>query len=246
MSRFGLLGKNIDYSFSRSYFSKKFKREGLLHTYENFDMESIDGFGDFIESNRDLKGLNVTIPYKEKIIPFLDNLSVTAKTIGAVNTIKVMPGGILNGYNTDAFGFRESLKPLLMPHQRKALILGTGGASKAIRFVFDEMGISHRSVSRRAKYPESLEYSDIDMAIIAEHQIIVNCTPLGTYPDIDSCPDIPFTFLTDRHLLYDLVYNPEITSFMRQGIKHGATVINGLSMLKLQAEKSWNIWMSDP
>ena len=246
MSRFGLLGKNIDYSFSRSYFSKKFKREGLLHTYENFDMESIEGFGDFIESNRDLKGLNVTIPYKEKIIPFLDNLSVTAKTIGAVNTIKVMPGGILNGYNTDAFGFKESLKPLLTPHQRKALILGTGGASKAIRFVFDEMGISHRSVSRRAKHPESLEYFDIDKTIIGEHQIIVNCTPLGTYPDIDSCPDLPFSFLTDRHLLYDLVYNPEITSFMRQGIKYGATVINGLSMLKLQAEKSWNIWMSDP
>ncbi|NNK88824.1 MAG: shikimate dehydrogenase [Flavobacteriaceae bacterium] len=244
MSRFGLLGKHIDYSFSRSYFSKKFERHGMSHTYENFDMESIVGFREFIQTNQDLRGLNVTIPYKEKIIPFLDHLNPTAKMIGAVNTIKFLPNGELKGFNTDAFGFRESLTPLLLPYHKRALILGTGGASKAIRYVLDELRIPYTSVSRGSKHNKYLTYSDLNKNIISDHQIIINCTPLGTYPNVDRCPEIPYEHLKAGHLLYDLVYNPEITGFMREGIKNGTTVINGLSMLKFQAEKSWSIWMS--
>ena len=245
VSRFGLIGRDIAYSFSRSYFSKKFEREGLTHSYENFDMESLEGFRKFIEANTGLRGLNVTIPYKEEVIKYLDSISKTAKKIGAVNTIKFLPNGEIKGYNSDAFGFRESLAPLLSQHQKNALILGTGGASKAISFVLEEMEISYTFVSRQPKEDKCLLYSELNDTVINGHQIIINCTPLGTYPAIDRLPDLPYDLLGPEHLLYDLVYNPEITSFMRQGMKQGATVVNGFSMLKLQAEKSWSIWMSE-
>ena len=243
MSRFGLIGKHIDYSFSRSYFSEKFSREGLSHSYENFDMESLDGFQDFIKENRDLKGLNVTIPYKEAIIPYLGQISRVANEIGAVNTIRFLPSGELKGYNTDAFGFRDSLVPWLKPHHKKALILGTGGASKAIEYVLKILEIDYLFVSRSNENKTSLLYEDLNSEIIKEHQIIINSTPLGTFPEVDKAPDIPFHLLSEAHLLYDLVYNPDITRFMSEGKQRGATVVNGLSMLKLQAERSWSIWM---
>ena len=241
--KFGLIGKHIDYSFSRSYFSSKFEKARLPYTYVNFDLESIEKFPNIIRDNPSLKGLNVTIPYKESIIPYLDSMHKTAKKIGAVNTIKFTKKGRLKGYNTDSYGFRKSLKPFLESHHNKALILGTGGASKAITYVLTKLGISFQMVSRNPVDADILSYTELGTDIIQSHNIIINCTPLGTYPDIDICPDIPYEALTDKHLLYDLVYNPEITTFMKKGLEQGAKAINGLKMLEYQAEKAWRIWM---
>lgn len=243
MSKFGLLGKNISYSFSKSYFSEKFKAENLSHSYENFDILSIESFPKIISEIKDLKGLNVTIPYKEAVIPFLDELDEEAEKIGAVNTIKVSKDKKLKGYNTDHFGFQKSLEPFLPLQKKTALILGTGGASKAIAFALQNLGIKFRFVSR-TKSRETLDYTDLDKSIIEDNLLIINCTPLGTFPNIDACPPIPYQYLTENHLLYDLIYNPSETAFLRHGKKRHTQIVNGLDMLKLQAERAWEIWNS--
>ena len=241
-NRYGLLGKNISYSFSKGYFTEKFKKLELKnHSYENFDIQTISEFPNIIQNNR-LKGLNVTIPYKEQILSFLDEIDEKAKKIGAVNTIKFAENG-LHGFNTDIFGFEESIKPFLEAHHNKALILGTGGASKAIRFVLEELGITYNYVSRSSN-PTTLNYSLLDKPILEEHTVIINCTPLGTFPEIQNKPNIPYQYLNKNHLLFDLVYNPLKTKFLRLGEEKGASVCNGLKMLELQADKSWEIWNS--
>ncbi|MBT8288980.1 MAG: shikimate dehydrogenase [Bacteroidia bacterium] len=241
--KFGLVGRHIEYSFSRHFFNEKFKNEGLPYYYQNFDLEDLSGFRAVLEQNSDLKGLNVTIPYKESIIPYMDRLSKTAKRIGAVNTIKFTKKGNLKGYNTDAFGFKNSLKPLLSKHHQSALILGTGGASKAIVYVLIKLGLSFNYVSR-SKRDNGFTYDELTAEIIKTHQIIINCTPLGTFPNVDECPNLPYEHLDTRHLLFDLIYNPSMTEFMNRGASQGAQVSNGKKMLELQAEKAWSIWMT--
>ena len=240
--KFGLVGKNISYSFSRGYFAEKFKREDLPHVYVNFDMESIDKLDDVIRNTPDLKGLNVTIPYKEDVIPILDDLNKRARKIGAVNTIRITRYQKLIGYNTDYYGFKNSLKPHLKTHHKRALILGTGGASKAIAYALKKLDIKYDYVSRSEKESVKFLYSDLTNDIISSYNIIINCTPIGTFPDVNACPDIPYEAITENHILYDLIYNPEQTKFLSCGDMKGATTINGSEMLKLQAEKSWQIW----
>ncbi|HLW33557.1 MAG TPA: hypothetical protein VKX40_14940, partial [Aequorivita sp.] len=201
MSKFGLIGKYIDYSFSRKYFSEKFEKENLPHTYENFDIESIDQFADVISKNPELKGLSVTIPYKEEIIPFLDHLDKEAAQIGAVNTIAISSGNILTGFNTDHYGFQKALAPFLPLNKKTALILGTGGASKAIAYAIEKLGFQYTFVSRK-KNSKFLLYSELDKKIIENNLLIINCTPLGTFPNIKDCPPIPYQFLTSDHLLF--------------------------------------------
>lgn len=243
MSRFGLLGKNISYSFSKTYFSEKFKTENIQHSYENFDIISIESLPKIISETRDLKGLNVTIPYKETVISYLDELDEDAEKIGAVNTIKVSEDKKLKGFNTDHFGFQKSLEPFLPLQKKTALILGTGGASKAIAFALQNLDFKFRFVSR-TKSPETLDYTDLDKSIIEDNLLIINCTPLGTFPNIDDCPPIPYQYLTENHLLYDLIYNPAETAFLKHGKKRHAQTVNGLKMLEIQAERAWEIWNS--
>ncbi|PIE99926.1 MAG: shikimate dehydrogenase [Maribacter sp.] len=238
---YGLIGKDISYSFSESYFKKKFKKLRLTEcSYRNFDLGQIEDFNDLIQQNEQLKGLNVTIPYKEEIIPYLDKLDKKAKKIGAVNTIKFTKKG-LKGYNTDVYGFEKSIKPFLRENHDRALILGTGGASKAVAFIFGELGIKFKFVSRRPK-KNQLRYADLNEKTMKEYTVLVNCTPLGTFPNIDEKPDIPYQWITDTHLLFDLIYNPEKTTFLQEGENRGASICNGLRMLELQAEKAWEIW----
>lgn len=240
--RFGLIGKNISYSFSKKYFSDKFEKNALTgYTYENFDLRMITQFPKLLRENPDLAGLNVTIPYKEKIIPYLDVLSKKAAKIGAVNCIKFTSKGMIKGYNTDCYGFKKSLKPLLQPHHQKALILGTGGASKAVAFALDELGILHTFVSR-TKTENALDYKYINATTFDNYQIIINCTPLGTFPAIDEFPPLPYDFFTPEHIAFDLIYNPEETQFLHRAKAKGAITKNGYEMLELQAEKSWRIW----
>ncbi len=241
--RFGLVGKNISYSFSKGYFTDKFLDLGLEgYSYENFDLQHIDELPELIKSNPDLKGLNVTIPYKQEVIPYLDELDAQAKEIGAVNTIK-FEGKRLIGYNTDAYGFRKSIEPFLKPNHTKALILGTGGASKAIAFVFEQLGIDVTYVSRNPDTSQ-IGYEDINHSVLENHAILVNCTPLGTHPNIAEKPDVPYSHITEKHLLFDLIYNPEKTAFLKEGKQRGADIVNGLRMLQLQADRAWEIWNS--
>lgn len=239
-NRYGLLGKNISYSFSQGYFTKKFEQLGLNdHSYENFDIPDISEFKSVL-AEANLKGLNVTIPYKQDVIPFLDELDVKASKIGAVNTIKFVDNG-LKGFNTDAYGFKEALQKFLKPHHKKALVLGTGGASKAICFVLDELGIDRVYVSRTPQ-KNQFTYGDLTKEIMEEYTVIINCTPLGTHPNIDNKPDVPYQHIGNKHLLFDLIYNPEKTTFLTLGEANGATISNGLEMLLGQAEKAWEIW----
>lgn len=241
---FGLVGRNIDYSFSRSYFSRKFTDEGLTDCqYTNFDTADIANFRDLIARHPELVGLNVTIPYKEAVLPQLDKLDATACSIGAVNTIKIHPNGTLEGFNTDAYGFSESLKPLLQAHHKNALILGTGGASKAVAYVLERLNIGYRFVSRE-KREHTIAYDELASAMESA-QIIVNTTPVGTFPDIDQCPDIPYEKFAPTHIAFDLIYNPAETLFLKNAAMQGAMTKNGLEMLVLQAEKSWEIWNSE-
>jgi len=243
MNKLGLLGKNISYSFSRAYFKQKFENENITDTtYENFDIDSIELFPSIIKSTKNLKGLNVTIPYKEAVLPYLDKINKKAAAIGAVNTIKITKKGKLVGYNTDCYGFKKTLKPFLKAHHKNALILGTGGASKAIAYTFKELGINFKYVSRKQSEHVSFTYESLTENIIKEHQIIVNSTPLGTFPNVEDCPAIPYSAITSNHILFDLIYNPEETKFLRLGKQQQAVTINGLNMLKLQAEKAWSIW----
>ncbi len=239
---YGLLGKNIGYSFSRGFFSEKFEKENLECEYNNFDLKQIQDFKDII-NNPNIKGLNVTIPYKEEVISYLDDLDPVAKEIGAVNVIKFNKDQKLTGFNSDYYGFTESLKPLLNKTIKKALILGTGGASKAISYALTQLEIKNVFVSRNPDFNE-LSYNDLDEDILREHKLIINCTPLGTHPDIENHPNLPYEYLTENHVLYDLIYNPSETTFMKKGLEKGAKVSNGLQMLILQAKKSWEIWNS--
>jgi shikimate dehydrogenase len=241
---YGLLGKNISYSFSSGYFSKKFSNLKLKnHEYHNFDLEKIEDFRALITANsQHLKGLNVTIPYKQTIISCLDEIDENALEIGAVNTIKFTKNGNLKGFNTDAFGFQKSLEPFLEAQHSKALILGTGGAAKAVAFVLRKLKIEFLYVSRNPKNEKEISYKDLNETILKAHQLLINCTPLGTFPETEKSPDIPYQFIGKSHLLYDLIYNPSVTTFLSSGKKRGASIKNGLEMLQLQAEKSWKIW----
>ena len=243
MYKLGLLGKNISYSFSRNYFKLKFEKEGITDvTYENFDIEDISNFPSIINSTKGLKGLNVTIPYKQAVMPFLDEIDKKAKAIGAVNTIRVKKSGKLIGYNTDYYGCKKSIKPYLTKNHKKALILGTGGASKAVAYALNKLKIQYSYVSRTVSNDVRFTYEDLNKTIIEDFDIIINCTPLGTFPNIENCPNIPYDGISEKHILYDLIYNPLETKFLKIGKEHNATTINGLKMLELQAEEAWSIW----
>ncbi len=248
--KFGLIGKNISYSFSKKYFRQKFSQPPFEDcVYENFDLDSIAEFPEVLKKNPDLKGLNVTIPYKEAIIPYLGSLSEKAQAIGAVNVIRFTKKGLLKGYNSDWYGFKKSLEPLLQPHHQKALILGTGGAAKAVAYALEQLDIYCAFVSREAAEPDAggpltqiTTYERVNATTFDNFKIIINCTPLGTSPDVEQCPPIPYEFFTKNHIAYDLIYNPEMTEFLKRAKKKGATVKNGHEMLVLQAEKAWRIW----
>ena len=242
IDKFGLIGKDISYSFSKKFFTQKFINEGLNNcSYENYDISSISELLEVINDTK-IKGLNVTIPYKESVIELLNHIDPIAKKIGAVNTIKIDKQNKLLGYNTDYIGFKQSLESNIS-NQKRALVLGTGGASKAIVYALKALNIKILLVSRK-KREESITYEDISNQIIKDHTIIINCTPLGTYPNIEECPKIPYQYITERHLCYDLIYNPIKTKFLILSEKEGASIINGNEMLKNQAIESWKIWNS--
>lgn len=245
MKKYGLIGFPLGHSFSRNYFNNKFADEKIDAEYVNFEIPSIQDFRRVIEENPNIYGLNVTIPYKQQVIPYLDELDADAEEIGAVNVIKfIREAGQklkLVGYNSDVVGFMGSIKPLLKPHHRKALILGTGGASKAIVYGLRKLGISSVFVSRTKK-EGMLTYDELTPEIVQEFTVIINCTPVGMFPHTDACPALPYECLTEKHLLFDLIYNPEETLFMKKGAAQGAITKNGLEMLLLQAIGAWSIW----
>ena len=244
MDKYGLIGYPLIHSFSRSFFNEKFQNEGIDAVYENFEIPTIENLPEVIDSNPELKGLNVTIPYKEKVISYLDAVSPEARAIGAVNVIKVTHSGsetTLKGYNSDVIGFTKSIEPLLERWHKKALILGTGGASKAVDYGLRSLGLETVFVSRYER-PGTIQYSKIDSDVIKEYNVIVNCTPVGMYPHVDECPQLPYEAMDSHTLLYDLIYNPDKTLFMKKGEDNGATVKNGLEMLLLQAFSSWEFW----
>jgi shikimate dehydrogenase len=241
MRVFGLIGYPLSHSFSKGFFAEKFAKEGIRDcTYENFPLEDISQFPALLEQQPDLRGLNVTIPYKEAVLPWLDELSPAAEQIKAVNCIQFHEGMKI-GFNTDVTGFKRSLQPLLKAHHTHALVLGTGGAAKAVKFVLQELNIPHIIVSRSAQ-PGVITYEELDKANMEVHTIIINTSPLGMYPQTDAAPPIPYNFITKHHLLYDLIYNPAQTLFLTKGEEKGATIKNGHEMLVLQAEASWDIW----
>jgi len=241
MAKYGLIGKDIGYSFSKAFFTVKFEQENRQDSYVNFDIEDITMLKEIISQNTDLGGLNITIPFKESVIPLLDRLDKEAKQIGAVNTIKILRNGKLVGYNTDYYGFAKSLSNFLPIKEKTALILGTGGASKAIAYVLNTMGFEYNFVSR-TKIDSNLTYNELSREIIQNHYLIVNCTPLGTFPNVQEFPNIPYQFLTNDHLLFDLIYNPKESEFLKMGYVKGARITNGMKMLEFQAKKSWSIW----
>ncbi len=253
MAKYGLVGRNIDYSFSRGFFNAKFKRERRADQYENFDLSSIEQLDDFLADQSDLKGFNVTIPYKEAIIPFLNELSSTVQEIGAVNTVVIKEDGALIGHNTDHLGFSKSILNWGLPGHKKAMVLGTGGAAKAVNFALRELGFEILQVSRKGEsfyMPRSqneltyqiLTYKDLTTEIMAQYLLIVNCTPLGTFPNVDQAPDLPYSAIGPQHSLYDLIYNPKLSLFLTRGKHSGARVKNGLEMLEIQAIESWALW----
>jgi shikimate dehydrogenase len=243
MQQYGLIGYPLGHSFSKRFFTEKFTTENIPAQYESYPIEKIELFNSLI-SKIELNGLNVTIPYKEQIIPFLHELDSQAEAIGAVNVVKFTRSAnklTLKGYNTDAVGFENSLLPHLQPHHTRALILGTGGASKAIRYVLNKLGIATIYVSRTPAEGQ-LSYTDLNTALMAEHTVIVNASPLGTFPNVDACPAIPYELLSEKHLLFDVVYNPAETLFLKKGREQGATGLNGERMLTEQAIAAWKIW----
>lgn len=246
MDQYGLIGYPLKHSFSKGYFNDKFDAEHIDAEYVNFEIPSIRELKTILTEHPNLKGLNVTIPYKEQVIPYLDRLSENAQLIGAVNVIKIerSKGKIkkLTGFNSDIIGFKQSIAPLLQPHHKRALILGTGGAAKAIYYGLEQLGIVSTYVAREKQSDAVITYNELNVHDLTAHTIIVNCTPVGMWPHVDECPKIPYEYLTDRHLLYDLLYNPNETLFMRSGARQGATVKNGLEMLLLQAFAGWEFW----
>ena len=244
MDKYGLIGYPLGHSFSISYFNQKFTDEGINAKYMNFEIPNIEDLIEVIDSNPELKGLNVTIPYKEKVMEYLDSISPEARAIGAVNVIRVTHQGNdiqLKGFNSDVIGFTQSIEPMLEPHHKKALILGTGGASKAVNYGLKSLGLETVYVSRYRR-PETICYEDITPDVIHEYNVIVNCTPVGMFPKTEECPKLPYEALDETNILYDLIYNPDETLFMRRGGEHGASVKNGLEMLLLQAFASWEFW----
>lgn len=247
MDKYGLIGYPLTHSFSIGFFNEKFKSEGIDAIYENFEIPSIEDFPEVVDTNPNLKGLNVTLPYKERVIAYLDVLSPEARAIGAVNVIKVSHKGKdtqLKGYNSDVIGFTKSIDPLIKPYHKKALILGTGGASKAIDYGLKSLGLETVKVSRY-EHANTIQYDNITADIVKEYNVIVNCTPCGMYPNADECPKLPYEAMDSNNLLYDLIYNPDETLFMKKGMEHGAVVKNGLEMLLLQAFVSWEFWNSE-
>ncbi len=239
---YGLIGAKLGHSFSKDFFSKKFAKEGISAEYRNFEIDNIEKFSDIIEYG--VYGLNITIPYKEQVIDFLDKIDPIAEKIGAVNVVKIVRNADnleTIGYNSDIVGFTESIRPLIENHHKKALILGTGGASKAVIEGLKLMNIKSQLVSR-TKSPNTITYSELSSNLLEEYTIIVNTTPLGMFPNTDSFPDIPYEFLSNKHLCYDLTYNPEETRFLKLSRNNGAKTKNGLEMLILQALESWRIW----
>ena len=246
MKKYGLIGYPLGHSFSMGYFNEKFKNEAINAVYENFEIPDIQDITTVIGSNPDLVGFNVTIPYKEKVMDYLDYIAPEAAEIGAVNVVKVTHNGeraVLKGFNSDVVGFVNSIKPLLRPLHKKALVLGTGGASKAVEYGLRKLGLETIKVSRTEK-DNTITYGQVTPELLSAYKVIVNCTPCGMAPHFDECPNLPYDSIDDSFLLYDLIYNPEETLFLRKGKEKDATVKNGLEMLLLQAEEGWNIWNS--
>ncbi len=262
MKRFGLIGFPLGHSFSEKYFTEKFEKLGLKdHTYKLFPIEHLSDFPELLKNNPDLCGVNVTIPHKIGVLFYLDEIEHDAKEIDAVNCIKIthknpvqslFTGNLctldrqqvhLKGYNTDVYGFEQSLKPLLEPYHKKALVLGNGGAARAVKFVLEKLKIDYKFVSRKP-IGGMLGYKDLTQDIITDYKIVINTSPVGTYPNIEEAPELPYQFITNKHLFYDLIYNPEETLFLAKGREKGAKTKNGYEMLELQAEKSWEIWNS--
>ncbi|MDO4510643.1 MAG: shikimate dehydrogenase [Bacteroidales bacterium] len=244
--QYGLIGYPLGHSFSMEYFNEKFESEKINAEYLNFEIEDIGQVMEVIAEYPDLRGLNVTIPYKEQVLPYLTSIDDGAKAIGAVNVIKITRGKKdneieLRGYNSDAIGFMKSVEPYINEHRRKAMVLGTGGAAKAVTYALNKLGVEVMHVSRR-KSAATHTYDELTKAMVAEHKIIVNTTPLGMFPNVDQCPDFPYRFLTKGHLCYDVVYNPDVTLFMKKSQEAGAEVKNGLEMLLLQAFAAYDIW----
>lgn len=248
MRKFGLIGYPLGHSFSQKYFTEKFRAENILDcSYENFPLKDITRLTELLKLEPDLAGLNVTIPHKSEVIRFLDNISPEAEEIGAVNVIRIARDKkeiILSGYNSDVYGFTESILPYLKQNTGNALVLGTGGSSRAVSYALVKIGLNVTLVSRKHQ-PGMITYSDVDHLVMENTSLIVNTTPLGMFPDTAGKPGIDYNLLTSHHVLYDLVYNPEMTAFLKEGKERGCTAIGGLEMLHLQAEKSWEIWNSD-
>lgn len=247
MKTYGLIGYKLGYSFSKKFFTEKFEKEALLnHEYVNLELDNISLFPSIFDKYENICGMNCTIPYKQQIMTFLSEIDDEAKEIGAVNTIKIIhtsKGLRLKGYNTDVVGFEKSLAPMLDKKHNKALILGTGGASKAIKFVLKKLNIEYISASiENDLFENEIRYESINKQLINDHLIIINATPLGTFPNVDKCPNIPYEFITSEHVLFDLVYNPEVTLFLKKGQEMGAKTKNGQEMLHGQAIASWDIW----
>lgn len=244
MKKYGLLGFPLGHSFSKKYFTNKFEQESIDAVYNNYEIEDIKEIFNIV-TDGELVGLNVTIPHKENVIALLDDLSDEARAIGAVNVVKIERVGEgklrLVGHNSDVIGFRNSIEPLISADQKSALILGTGGASKAVARALDNMGIAYKYVSRKSR-ENVFSYEELTKDVIDAYPIIINATPLGTFPKVDACPDIPYHYIGSKHLLYDLVYNPSETLFLKKGKEQGAQIKNGEEMLLLQAEAAWNIW----
>ncbi len=245
MKTFGLIGFPLAQSFSYRYFTSKFENEGIDARFLNFEIPNIEELPELLNHHPYIAGLAVTIPYKEQILPYIDELDETAQKIKAVNSVKITwknKKPILKGYNTDLIGFRNSIEPLLQKHHTKALILGTGGAAKAVAHALEMMNIEFKFVSRKDSSNNILNYSELDQSLFDQYSIIINTTPLGMFPNVDLCPDINYKLITSDHLLFDLTYNPDITTFMKKGGQNGAITKNGLDMLYKQAEASWSIW----
>lgn len=242
MKRYGLIGYPLSHSFSKKYFEDKFQREGITDcVYELFSIPSIDELGNVLAAHSDLAGLNVTIPYKQLVLPYLSDISHLPERLLACNCIKIEDGK-LTGYNTDVVGFENTFKPLLQPHHTKALLLGSGGAAAAVAYCLRKLGIEYKIVSRTPGNGDALTYNDIDASVIADHPVIINTTPLGMYPHVHEAPSLPYDAITPKHYLFDLHYNPAKTVFLQRGEERGAAIKNGHEMLVIQAEESWRIW----